>query len=116
MKIAALLLTLFVALMIPNFASSKDAAQADVKAASDEGSLRKFQAAFKKKKQHSGVSLPLKSIHITKDCSAETTCPNGTKLECSIVGPTTSCYSDANGVGCFKTTDSGAVSGSTGTC
>lgn len=116
MKIAVLLFTFFVSVIISNYALAERTAKVDANATSEKVLLRKFQTAFKKKKTHSGISLPLTSINISKDCSAETTCPNGTKLSCSIVGPTTSCGSSTGGVGCFKTNDDGSVEGSTGTC
>jgi len=75
MKIVVLLFTLFVSVIIPNYAYSERTAGVDVNAPSEKVLLRKFQAAFKKKKTHSGISFPLTSINISKDCSAETTCP-----------------------------------------
>ena len=116
MKIVVLLLTLFVSVMASNITSAEGAASVGVKATSDEMLLKKFQAAFKKKRVHSGLSLPLTAINISKDCSATTTCPNGTKLSCSIVGPSTSCGSDSTGVGCYTHGADGSVSGSGGTC
>ena len=74
---------------------------------------RKFQVAYRKKLRR---SFPLASISVSEDCSAETTCPNGTTLQCSIEGPSTSCNSDASGVACFKENDDGSVTGSSGTC
>lgn len=77
--------------------------------------LKRFQKAYKKRSK-GNRSLSLTSISISKDCSAETTCPNGTVLKCSIEGPTTSCGSDATGVACFKDNDDGTTTGSSGSC
>lgn len=84
-------------------------------AESKEAVLEKFQRAYKRRDK-GNRSLPLASISITEDCSAQITCGNGTKLECSIKGPSTSCNSDASGVACFKENNDGSVSGSSGSC
>jgi hypothetical protein len=77
--------------------------------------LKQFQQAFQRR-DRGNRTLPLTAITITEDCSAEVVCPNGTKLECSIKGPSTSCHSDASGVACFKENSDGSVSGSSGSC
>lgn len=82
---------------------------------SKEALLNKFQKAHEGHNKRNR-SLPLTSISIEKDCSADVTCPNGTILECSIKGPRTSCNSSPAGVGCFKENSDGSVTGSTGDC
>lgn len=54
---------------------------------------------------------------VAKDCTAKTTCPDGTTVECSAVGPNTQCTSNATSVGCLTADDNGeGTSGSSSSC
>ncbi|MGB3721572.1 MAG: hypothetical protein WA979_01985 [Pacificimonas sp.] len=108
----------FIAFGIGASATSQERASTGtvlMEARTAEATLKKFQRAYRQQRT-GGRSLPLASISVSEDCSAETTCPNGTTLECSIAGPTTSCHSDASGVACFQSHSDGSVTGSSGTC
>ena len=119
MRNLVLILSLFLLGFVSTFANAQEQNERRLSSSSqnlrstpisNELVLRNFQQAYRNR------SLPLTSINLSEDCSAETTCPNGIKLECSIAGPATSCHSDANGVGCFKSNDDGSVDGSAGQC
>jgi hypothetical protein len=56
------------------------------------------------------------SIQFSKDCSASVTCKDGTTLSCSVDGPSTSCGSTANGVGCWTENAQGETVGESHTC
>lgn len=65
----------------------------------------------------SQASFDLVFDGFAKDCSAETTCPDGSVVKCSAVGPNTQCTSNATSVGCLTADDNGeGTSGSAATC
>ncbi|MEJ2619826.1 MAG: hypothetical protein P8163_06080 [Candidatus Thiodiazotropha sp.] len=58
----------------------------------------------------------LTSVSISRDCTAEVTCPSGVKLTCSVQGINTSCGASNNSVGCFTYDDDEEGVGGTTTC
>lgn len=71
---------------------------------------------FRRKLRDMGFDSFKAPINVTKDCSASQTCPDGSKLSCSIKGPNTSCGSTGSGVFCIKSNEEGETSGNGGNC